>query len=115
MPSAKRGHWKIDCPRIKNKEPKTEANLAQVISTQADTSQAGGSDSDSSVFFFSITTPTIDYSGDSEWVLDIGATCHVCPNRGWFSSFEKLDRCFAIMGDDHPVGPKAHHSSFDDD
>jgi len=40
-----------------------------VISTQADTSQAGGSDSDSSVFSFFVTT--IGYSGDSEWVLDI--------------------------------------------
>jgi len=68
VPSAKTiGHWKIDCPRIKDKkkESKIKANLAQVISTQAGTSRAGGSDSDSSVFSFSITTPTIGYSGDS--------------------------------------------------
>ena len=26
----------------------------------------------------------------------------MCPNRAWFSSFEKLDGCFTIMGDDHP-------------
>ena len=26
---------------------------------------------------------------------------HVCPNSEWFSSFEKLDGCFAVM-DDHP-------------
>jgi len=77
------GHWKIDCPKTKGKkkESKSEANLVQVVSTHASTLQADGSDSDSSVFFFSITTPTIDYSGDSEWVLDIGATYHVCPNR----------------------------------
>ena len=35
-------HWKVDCPRIKDKnkkkESKTEANLAQVICTQAGTS-----------------------------------------------------------------------------
>ena len=53
-------------------------------------------------FSFAITTPTIGYSGDSEWVLDTGATYHVCPNRDCFSIFEKLDGCFAIMGDDHP-------------
>jgi len=41
-----------------------------VISTQAGTSQAGGSDSDSLIFSFFITSPTIGYSGDSEWVLD---------------------------------------------
>jgi len=50
------------------------------INTQAGTSQAGGSNSDSSVFSFSVTTP-IGYSGDSEWLLDTGATYHVCPNR----------------------------------
>jgi len=74
-------HWKDDCPKAKGKknESKTEANLAQVVSTHASTLQADGSDSDSSVFSFSVTT-TIDYSGDSEWILDTGATYHVCPN-----------------------------------
>ena len=71
-----------------------------MINTQASTSQAGRSDSDSSVFSFSVTTPIIDYSGDSEWMLDTGATYHICPNMDWFSSFEKLDGCFIIMGDD---------------
>ena len=34
------GHWKIDCPRIKDKKKEsTEANLEQVISTQAGTSR----------------------------------------------------------------------------
>jgi len=35
-------------------------------------------------------------------MLDTGATYHVCPKRDWFSSFYKLDGCFAIMGDDYP-------------
>jgi len=60
---------------------KTEASLAQVISTQAGTSQVGGSDSDLSVFSFFVTTPTIGYSGDSEWMIDIGVSYYVCPNR----------------------------------
>jgi len=75
-----------------------------VINTQSQscsTSQAGRSDSDSSVFSFSVTTPTIYYSDKFEWLLDTGATYHVCPNRNWFSSFEKLDGCSIIMGDDH--------------
>jgi len=37
----------------------TEANLAQVVSTHVSTSQADGSDSDSLVFSFSVTTPTL--------------------------------------------------------
>jgi len=63
----------------KKKESKTKANLTQVVSTQVSTSQVGGSDSDSSVFYFSITISIVDYSGDSEWMLDTGATYHVCP------------------------------------
>ena len=65
----------------KKKESKPEANLAYVVSTQGGTSQTGGSDSDSSVFSFSVTTPTVDYSDDSEWILDTSATYHVCLNR----------------------------------
>jgi len=53
------GHLKVDCPKAKGKESVTEANLAQVVSTHASTSQADGSDSDSSVFSFSVTTPTV--------------------------------------------------------
>ena len=39
-------------------------------------------------------------------MLDTEATYHVCPNRDWFSNFEKLDGCFAIMGDDRPCNMK---------
>ena len=77
------GHWKVDCPKAKGKkkESKTEAKLARVVSTHVSTSQAGGSDSDSLVFSFSVTKPIIGYSGDVEWILDSGVTYHVCPNR----------------------------------
>ena len=78
-----------------------EANIAQEVSTQfSGTSQADGSDSDLKVFSFSVTTPTIGYSGDSEWILDTGGTYYVCPNRDWFFNFEKLDSCSVVMGDD---------------
>ena len=73
-----------------------------MVTTQVGTSQENGSDSDSSVFSFSVTIPTIGYSGNSEWILDMNATYYVCPNKDWFSSFEKLDGCSIIMGDDHP-------------
>jgi len=58
-----------------------EANFAKVINTHASTSQADGSDLDSSVFSFSVTTPTIGFSDNFVWILDTGATYHVCPNR----------------------------------
>ena len=57
------GYWKVDCSKANGKkESKSEANLAQVISTHANTSQADESDSDSSVFYFSVTTPTVSDS-----------------------------------------------------
>jgi len=72
------GHWNVDYPRINDKESKLYANLIQVDSTQAGgTSQAGGSDSDSYVFSFSITISTVCYSDDSEWILDTRAIYHV--------------------------------------
>jgi len=82
---------------------KPKANLAHVVSTQAGgTSQANGSDLYLSIFSLSVTTPIVCYSGDSEWILDTGATYHRCPNRNWFSSFEKLDGCFVVMDNDRP-------------
>ena len=62
------GRWKVDCLKAKDKmkESKTEAKLARVVNTHASTSQSSASDSDSSVFSFSITTPIIAYSGDTE-------------------------------------------------
>ena len=94
------GHWKVDCPKFKGKkkESKSEANLAKVVKTASRKSQADGSDSDSSVFSFSVTTPVIGYSGENEWILDTGATYHVCPNRDWFTSFEKLGGVFGRHG-----------------
>ena len=79
-----------------------EVNLTQVISTHANTSQADGSDLDSSVFSFSIATPIIGYSEDSERMFDTGVTYHVYPNMYWFSNFEKLDGCAVVMDDDRP-------------
>ena len=38
--------------------------------------------------------------------LDTRATYHVCLNRAWFSSLEKLDGYFTVMGDDHPCNVK---------
>jgi len=31
----------------------------------------------------------------------MGATYHICPNREWFASFEKLDRGLTLFSDGH--------------
>ena len=71
-----------------------------MVSTQSSsTSQPDGSDSDSTVLSFSVTTP-ISYLGDSELMLDTEVNYHVYPNRDWLSNFEKLDGYSVVMGDD---------------
>ena len=76
--------------------------------------KSDGNDSDSSFFLLSIR-PSGCHSDASEWVMDTGCTYHICPRRELFASFEELDDGLMFMGDDHTVGPKAHHSSFDGD
>ena len=52
------GYWKVNCQNLKGKDKsKPEANIAQVKSSQVD-----GSDSDSLIISFMITTLTIFYS-----------------------------------------------------
>ena len=48
--------------------------------------------------FLSIT-PSDCHSDASKWVLDAGATYHICPKREMFASFEKLDGGMMSFGD----------------
>jgi len=58
-----------------------------------------GNESDSSAFSLSITL-SICYSDTSEWLLDTGATYHICLRSKWFSSLEQMDGGVVIMGND---------------
>jgi len=60
----------------------------------------GGNDSDSSIFSLSIT-PAVYCSEESEWILDMSTTYHVCLKYEWFASFEKLDGGLVSFGDEH--------------
>ena len=64
-------HWKVDCPKLKKNMSKSEANIAQADDAY---------DSDSSGYSLSIT-PTVCFPDMSEWILDTGATYHICPKR----------------------------------
>ena len=84
-----KGHWKIDCPKLKLKESKSETNIAQAHN---------GNDYDSSGYSLSITHIGC-YSEESEWILNTGAIYHVGPNQEWFASFGKLDEDLVSFGD----------------
>ncbi|KAM1003335.1 hypothetical protein ACFX2C_003672 [Malus domestica] len=83
-----KGHWKKDCPKLKNKEKEkagSEANIAK----------SGDDD-----FEFALASSYAD-GHSNEWILDSGCTYHMCPIREWFSNFEKLDGGVVLMGNNN--------------
>jgi hypothetical protein len=36
-----------------------------------------------------------------EWILDSGASHHICPNRNWFTSYQAVDSGVVLMGNDN--------------
>ena len=75
-----KGHWKVDYSKLKpkKKEPRSEDNIAQAHN-----------DSDSDSFGYSLSiAPIYCCSKESERILDMGATHHVCPKREWFVSLK---------------------------
>ena len=59
-----------------------------------------GSDFDSSVISFTITTLKLCYSDIFEWILDMNTTYHVFSKRDSFPGFDKLDDDLVQMNDD---------------
>ena len=89
------GHWKKECPELKNRQKGESVDPSQVNVAKLD-----GEDSYSSTFSLSIS-PSNNHSDASEWVLDTGATYHICPGREMFDSFEKLNGGIMLFGDGH--------------
>jgi len=89
-------HWKKDRPELKKKNIMKEKSGK---SSEVNVTKSDRNESNSSAFSLSIT-PLICYSDASEWLLDKGATYHICPSREWFSTLEKLDSGVVIMKND---------------
>ena len=79
------GHWKAECPKLdraeKNKGKAVQASEVNVVKTSGN-----NSDSDSSGYSLSALS-SVCVANSTEWMLDSGASYHVCPRRDWFSSF----------------------------
>ncbi|KAK9740681.1 hypothetical protein RND81_03G053700 [Saponaria officinalis] len=71
-----KGHWKFDYPRKKNQQE----NSGTVVVTDVD------SEEDDYALITDTTTHQID-----EWILDSGASYHICPRRERFTTYEQVD------------------------
>ncbi|KAG8486258.1 hypothetical protein CXB51_019637 [Gossypium anomalum] len=49
---------------------------------------------------FSLVGMAMAYHTD-EWILDLGCTYHMCPNKDWFSSLKELEGGVVFMGNDN--------------
>ncbi|KAH9733924.1 retrovirus-related pol polyprotein from transposon TNT 1-94-like protein [Citrus sinensis] len=84
-----KGHWRKDCPKAQKRDGKkpAAANMAR-------------KDED---FDYSLSiTPTAYVASSSEWILDTGATYHLCPIKEWFTDFRNLESSAVVMGNDQP-------------
>ncbi|KAH9688421.1 hypothetical protein KPL70_015118 [Citrus sinensis] len=84
-----KGHWRKDCPKAQKRDGKKPAvaNMAR---------KDEGSDYSLSI------TPTAYVASSSEWILDTGATYHLCPIKEWFIDFRNLESGAVVMGNDQP-------------
>ncbi|KAH9751443.1 hypothetical protein KPL71_014298 [Citrus sinensis] len=84
-----KGHWRKDCPKAQKRDEKkpAAANMARK-----------DEDSDYSLSI----TPATYVASLSEWILDTGATYHLCPIKEWFTDFSELESGAIMMGNDQP-------------
>ncbi|KAH9699247.1 hypothetical protein KPL71_024272 [Citrus sinensis] len=73
-----KGHWRKDCPKAQKRDGKkpAAANMARK-----------DEDSDYSLSI----TPAAYVASSSEWILDTGATYHLCHIKKWFTNFRNLE------------------------
>ncbi|KAH9733955.1 Integrase catalytic domain-containing protein [Citrus sinensis] len=84
-----KGHWRKDCPKTQKRDGKKPA-----------TANMARKDED---FDYSLSiTPAAYVASSSEWILDTGATYHLCPIKEWFTDFRNLESSAVVMGNDQP-------------
>ena len=89
VPSCRnKGHWKKDCPLLKNKDQKySNANVA--YSTDEDSN-------------FALTSSSFVCHLD-EWIMDSSCTFHMCPKKEWFYNLDESVCGSVLMGNDELV------------
>jgi len=74
------GHWKNQCPKKKRQQRQQEK--------QADTAAVAEGDSRSEEDIALVADEPMHYT--DVWILDSGASYHICPRREWFITYEQV-------------------------
>ena len=81
-----KGHWKNECPKKKKQHLEQKPGSAAVA--------VDGTNSEEDI---ALVADEHMHHADI-WVLDSGASYHICPRREWFSTYEQIDGGNVFMG-----------------
>ncbi|XP_070006880.1 retrovirus-related Pol polyprotein from transposon TNT 1-94 isoform X1 [Nicotiana sylvestris] len=88
------GHYKRDCPKLKEKRGKQKIdNSTNIVDT--------GNNSDDSDYVGEVCAVSASH-GQNSWVLDSGDTFHMSPHKNWFATYKQMSET-VYMGDDNPL------------
>ena len=97
----KPGHFKRDCRKWAAQKKKNEAASSDNRKQLASTANAESS-SDSETIM--MTTHALSSVSRGKWIVDSGATCHMCNDREQFVKFEQLSESQEVtLGDGHTL------------
>jgi hypothetical protein len=95
------GHIRRDCHALKNKQKDQNKSSHNAHSTRTKGRSDSDADSDCVGLTVSHALSTCDVD-PSKWIIDSGATCHMCNDRSLFTDFVELERPIDVtLGDGH--------------
>ncbi|KAI5439432.1 hypothetical protein KIW84_024997 [Lathyrus oleraceus] len=91
------GHFKANCPnkRVLFKKYTNNENYSRGKQDLQEASYVSNGEDGC----FSVSDQDHDISG--RWMLDSGASHHMCPNRKWFTTYQSTDGGTVLMGNNH--------------
>ena len=92
----KKGHIKVYCWKLQKKQEILESNFAKRFGGMVEANVA--KEKEVSEYVLSVST----IRSKDDWILDLGCTHNVTPNREFFSTYEPIDGGDALMGNYAP-------------
>ena len=89
----KKGHIKSECYKLQNKNKRDNENQKG-----KQPEKSGEADVAEENSYGELLIVSNDSQTNQDWILDSGCTFHMCPNRDWFSTYEKVSKGVVLLG-----------------